>query len=213
MLVAHYYQLHTMTSRCVMVNTTAEPQMIPSGTCLDNQQPVDVMETTVSTQPLTGVDGAPATDVVSTLMEEFPDDMTSDQRQQVQDLLCRYDDVFSLSTFDMGRTSLVEHTIDIGSQRPIGQGLCRHPSAYLETIDKQVDKLIQSNFVEPAASAWASNVVLVRKKDGYHRLCVDYRAVSEATYKDTYPLPHSDTCFGSMNAAAWFTTLDLRSSL
>ena len=81
----------------------------------------------------------------------------------------------------MGCTSLVEHTIDKGSQRPIRQGLRRHPTAYLETIDKQIDKLIQNDFVEPAASAWASNVVLVRKKDGSHRLCVDYRAVNEHT--------------------------------
>ena len=48
--------------------------------------------------------------------------------------------------------------------------------------------------VEPAASPWASNVVLVKKKDGSHRLCVDYRAVNAITYKDTYPLPHIDTC-------------------
>ena len=111
----------------------------------------------------------------------------------------------------MGRTTLVEHPIDTGSQRPIRQGLRRHPTAHLETIDRQVDELIQNDFVEPAASPWASNVVLVRKKDGSHRLCVDYRAVNAATYKDTYPLPHIDTCLGSMNGAMWFTTLDLRS--
>ena len=196
-----------------MVNTTAKPQAIPSGTYLGNLQPVDVIDEpeTDSTQAASSVDRAPAADVMTTLVENLPDDMTSEQHQQVQALLCRYDDVFSRGTFDMGRTSLVEHTIDTGSQRPIRQGLRRHPTAYLETIDNQVDELIQNDFVEPAASAWASNVVLVRKKDGSHRLCVDYRAVNAATYKDTYPLPHIDTCLGSMNGAVWFSTLDLRS--
>ena len=62
-------------------------------------------------------------------------------------------------------------------------GLRRHPVAHLDAIDEQVEELIRNDFVEPAASPWASNVVLVRKKDGFHRLCVDYRAVNEATYK------------------------------
>ena len=144
-------------------------------------------------------------------MEKLPDDLTGDQLFQVQQLLQGYDDVFSHGAFDMGRTTLVEHSIDTGSQRPIRQGLSRHPVAHLDTIDEQVEELIRNDFVEPAASPWASNVVLVRKKDGSHRLCVDYRAVNEATYKDSYPLPHIDTCLGSMNGAVWFSTLDLRS--
>jgi len=69
----------------------------------------------------------------------------------------------------------------------------------LDVIDEQVSELVKNNFVEPAASRWASNVVLVRKKDGLHWLCMDYRAVNAVTYKDTYPLPHIDTCLESMD--------------
>jgi len=119
--------------------------------------------------------------------------------------------LFSRETYDMGRTNLVEHTIDTGDHRPIRQPLRRHPRAHLDEIDRQVDELLQNGFVEPAASPWASNVVLVRKKDGSFRLCVDYRQLNSVSYKDTYPLPHIDTCLGSMNGAVWFSTLDLRS--
>ena len=111
----------------------------------------------------------------------------------------------------MGRTTLVEHSIDTGNHRPFRQGLRRHPMAHLEVIDKQVDELVRHDLVEPAASPWASNVVLVRKKDSSHRLCVDYRVLNSVTYQDTYPLPHIDTCLGLVDGAVWFSTLDLRS--
>ena len=91
------------------------------------------------------------------------------------------------------------------------QGLRRHPRANLDFIDEQVAELVKNDFVEPAASPWPSNVVLVRKKDGSHRLCVDYRAVNAVTCKDTYPLPHIGICLESMDGAVWFSTLDLRS--
>jgi len=113
----------------------------------------------------------------------------------------------------MGRTSLVEHHIDTGDNRPIRQGLRRHPIAHLDEIDRQVEELCVEILLnlQPAASPWVSNVVLVRKKDGTSRLCVDCRALNAATYTDTYPLPHIDTCLGSMDGAEWFSTLDLRS--
>ena len=106
---------------------------------------------------------------------------------------------------------LVEHTIHTGDHRPIRQGLHRHPIAHMDVIDKQVDEMVGNNTVEPAASPWASNVVIVHKKDGSYRLCVDYRALNSVTHYDTYPLPHIDTCLGSIYGAVWFSTLDLRS--
>jgi len=111
----------------------------------------------------------------------------------------------------MGRTTLVEHTIDTGKNRPIRQSLRRHPWTHLDEIDRQLEEFQQAGFVEPAASPWASNVVLVKKKDASYRLCVEYRRLNSVTYKDSYPLPHIDRCLGSMNGAVWFSTLDLRS--
>jgi hypothetical protein len=110
----------------------------------------------------------------------------------------------------MGRTSLVEHSINTGDHRPIRQGLRRHLMAHLTMIDEQVNEMLRNDLVQPAVSSWASNVVLVRKKDGSIRLCVDYRALKGVTYSDTYPLPHTDTGLGSMDGAVWFSTLDLR---
>ena len=105
---------------------------------------VDVIDEPESADTPASADKTLDTDVMSALLEKVPDDMTSEQRKQVHQLLCRYDDVLFRSAFDMGRTSLVEHTVDTGSQRLIRQGLRRHPTAYMETIDKQVDELIQA---------------------------------------------------------------------
>ena len=75
----------------------------------------------------------------------------------------------------------------------------------MEVIDEQVDELIRNDFVEPAASPWASNVVLVRS------VLTTERLMKLRIRKDSYPLPHIDTCLGSMNGAEFFSTLDLRS--
>jgi len=65
--------------------------------------------------------------------------------------------------------------------------------------------------MEPAASPWASNVVLVRKKDGTLRFCVDYRQLNRITVQDSYPLPLIDNCLKAVQGSVWFSTLDLRS--
>ena len=70
--------------------------------------------------------------------------------------------------------------------------------------------MLRHGIIEPAASPWASNVVLVSKKDGSLRFCVDYRAVNAVTYKDAYPLPNIGACLDALEGCSWFTTLDLR---
>ena len=136
-------------------------------------------------------------------MSKLPDDLSEAEQDKIEQLLTDFNDIFSRGPLDMGRTSLVEHTIDTGDHRPIRQGFWRQPLAQLEEIDRQVDTLVANDFVEPAASPWASNVVLVRKKDGSHRLCIDYRKVNAITRKDSYPLPHIDMCLGSMEGSTY----------
>ena len=65
--------------------------------------------------------------------------------------------------------------------------------------------------IEPCQSEWGSNIVLVKKKDGSVRFCVDYRRLNNVTQKDVYPLPRVETCLDTLSNAVWFSTFDMRS--
>ena len=70
--------------------------------------------------------------------------------------------------------------------------------------------MIEQNVIEPSESPWASPIVLV-KKDGSTRFCVDYRKINAVTVKDAYPLPRIDDTLDSLSGSHWFSTLDLAS--
>jgi len=88
--------------------------------------------------------------------------------------------------------------IDTASARPIRQQLRRFPPAHVEAISEHVDTMLAEGVIEPAASPWASNIVLVRKKDGTYRCCVDYRRLNDVTVKDAYPMPRIDHTLEAM---------------
>ena len=71
--------------------------------------------------------------------------------------------------------------------------------------------LLKRDLIELSDAPWASPVVLVKKKDGTHRLCVDYRKLNSCTEKDAFPIPRIDDTLDCLGNAAYFSTLDLAS--
>src|SRR5258708_30221449 len=146
------------------------------------------------------------------VLQSLPDQLTEDEVAEATELIERYHDVFSSHEYDLGRTNLMEHTIDTGNARPICQRLRRQPQAYLDVIDQEVDKMAASGVIEPSASPWAFNIVVVSKHDKTPRITLDYRALNDITYKDSYPLPNISDCLDAFKGASYFGILDLRSS-
>ena len=76
-------------------------------------------------------------------------------------------------------------------------------------MQRQVEGLLERGLIEPANGAWSSPVVLVRKKDGAWRFCVDYRKLNAVTQYDAYPLPRIDESLDALSGSQFFSTLDL----
>jgi predicted aspartyl protease len=148
---------------------------------------------------------------VEELVSTLPAELTADQRTRAADLIKSYAQVFSKSATDLGRNSMLPHRINTANHPPVRQPLRRQPYAHQAEIERNVQEMLAAKVIEPAASAWASNVLLVRKKDGSYRFCVDMRKVNELTIKDCYPLPRIDSCLESLGGSCYFSTLDLRS--
>jgi len=106
----------------------------------------------------------------------------------------------------------VEHHIDTGDAVPVMLKQRRQAQSEDAVVGNNVFKMLGANVIEEGNGAWGFPVVLVRKKDGEVRFCVDYRALNKLTKKDVYPLPHIDATLEALGGAMLFTTLDLRVS-
>ena len=138
-------------------------------------------------------------------------DLTAQQQQELAELLRRWEKVFAVHDEDFGHTDIVKHQIHTGDAAPIRE---RHrplpPSMYQEMKTLLAD-MLEKGVIKESCSPWAAPIVLVKKKDGSWRFCVDYRKLNAVTHKDAFPLPRIEETLTSLTNAQWFSTLDLAS--
>ena len=145
------------------------------------------------------------------MTRSLPDDITDAQKQQFLALCSLYSDVIASNDEDLGRTSVLQHRINTGTSPPIRQAARRIPLPRRDTVRQLLDQMASKGIISPSKSPWASLIVLVKKKDGTIRFCIDYRKVNSLTVKDAYPLPRVDDTLDTLAGSVWFTTLDLKS--
>jgi hypothetical protein len=105
----------------------------------------------------------------------------------------------------------VYHRIDTGDTRTIRQPPRRLPLTKQAEVSEKIEDMERSGVSEESDSLWSSHVVLVRKKNGKFRFCVDYRKLIDVTEKDCFPLLRIDDTLDTLAGGNWFSTLDLKS--
>ena len=104
----------------------------------------------------------------------------------------------------------VEFTIElVPGTRPISIAPYRMSSLELVELKKQIEELLEKQFIRPSASPWGALVLLVKKKDRGMRLSVDYRKLNKVTIKNKYPLPRIDDLMDQLQGATVFSKIDL----
>ncbi|XP_037295944.1 uncharacterized protein LOC115444529 isoform X1 [Manduca sexta] len=136
-------------------------------------------------------------------------ELSNSDKYKLFELLVKYHDCFAADTNDLGSTTLSEMEIQLTSKIPVFHKPYRLAPQELEIVRAKVKDLLNAGIIKESHSNYASPVILVKKKNGDSRLCVDYRALNAITIKDRFPLPHIDDQLNKLAGKCLFTSLDL----
>ncbi|XP_060590512.1 uncharacterized protein LOC132745582 [Ruditapes philippinarum] len=145
------------------------------------------------------------------LYEKATKGKSTHEKVRVKNLLCKHNDTFPKDDWDLGVTSLVEHSIETGDAAPVKQRPRRVPLAFAAEEKAAVEDLLKKGVIRKSTSPWASPIVFVRKKSGAVRPCVDYRKVNALVKQDAFPLPRVQDCLDAVAGMSLFSSFDLTS--
>ena len=137
--------------------------------------------------------------------------LSENEKSNLVNLLVEYSDVFVTSDLDLGKAHRFSHKIDTGKNDPFRQRPYRIPQSQLAMIDKHIEEMLNKGIIQESNSPWSQPLVIVTKKDGSPRFCVDFRKLNNITKLQIFPMPRVDEVLDSLGDARYFTTLDLAS--
>ena len=138
-------------------------------------------------------------------------DWTPELAQKFERLLMEYHDIFSLDKNEIGCTDAAEHMIKLLDEEPFKEKFRWIAPPLLDEVQEHLQYMLDGGAIRPSQSAWCNAVVLVWKKDGGLRFCIDFRRLNARTKKDSYPFPRMQEMMESMVGAQFFSTMDLKS--
>ena len=136
---------------------------------------------------------------------------SQEDKKAVEELFKEYGRLFALEKNDLGHTTKVKHKIRLNDYTPFKERYRRVPPHLYEEVRRHLKEMVEIGAIRKSNSPWASAVVLVRKKDGSLRFCIDLRHLNNRTIKDAYSLPRIEETLDCLNGAKIFTSLDLKS--
>ena len=143
-------------------------------------------------------------------LEDFPG--TPDEKQEALRIFTTYSDMFTSEGNSLGRTTTIQHQIPTCDDIPVNQPHRRIPPNQLAEVKQHLQDLLDKGVIRPSQSNYASPIVLVRKKNGALRMCLDYRQLNVKVKRDSYPLPRIDESLDVLGGAKYFSTMDLASA-
>ena len=126
-------------------------------------------------------------------------------------ILMEYHDIFSLDKNEIGCTDAAEHIIELLDEEPFKEKFQRIAPPLMDKVREHLQEMLDGSAIRPSQSPWCNAVVLVQKKDGALRFCINFRRLNARTKKDFYPLPRMQETMESMVGARFFSTMDLKS--
>lgn len=131
---------------------------------------------------------------------------------QQSKLLTKHGEAFAKTKTELKQCTVLKHHIVTAGVAHVRQHLRRTPQAFEGEEEKYIKEQLKTGAIKPSKSPWSSPLVLIRKKTGDVRVCVDYRRLNDRTVKDAYPLPRKDICLDCLSNSKIFSTIDLQSA-
>ena len=131
--------------------------------------------------------------------------------RKFEQMLMEYHNIFSLDKNEIGCTDTAKHIIELLDEEPFKEKFRRITPPLLNKVQEHLQEMLDGGAIRPSLSPWCNAVVLVRKKDGGHRFCINFQQLNARTKKDSYPFPCMQQMMESMVGAQFFSTMDLKS--
>ena len=183
------------------------------GTLFLIESPVTYQVRQVSVSPLKAGDFSHIQEMCEAAQKNMRNNGISELHQKkFVSIMQKYANVFAKNDMDLGNFTAIQHHINTGQANPKVTKMRRVPLHFAAEEEKHLQDMLKADVIQPSNSAWASAPVLIRKKDGTLRWCIDYRQVNAVTVKDTYPLPFLSECLDSLDGNSWYSKLDANSA-
>ena len=149
--------------------------------------------------------------IVNNIESEGKTVVTTGHAAELDQLLAKYQSEFQVpTTLPLVRSHDHRITLELGAG-PVNVRPYCYPHIQKNEIERAVKEMLSTEIIRPSFSPFSSPILLVKKKDGSWRFCVDYHALNQATIKDWYPIPMIDELLDELHGAAYFTKLDMKS--
>ena len=202
-------------------NLSEKPQVLNKGTVVAKIQPVNLIPPKLAPR-FTNLNSNNANQSSEPTPERIEglsskqnisggDKWSEENQLKLRQLFIEHHHIFALDDLELGKTDMVKHVIRLSDDQPFHKCYQRIPPHQYDDVKKHLKEMLEIGAIRKSQSPWASAVVLVHKKDGALRFCIDLQKLNARTIKDAQTLPQIEDSLDSLNGAVIFTSLDLKS--